>query len=94
MYAGKSVDTWVADLEATDCPTCWLKKQPPTFHLRTSPLGLAIDVSRGYPLRETLKARGYWFQRPMWRIWFKHESDRQGEVLWLRSQGAQEAGPA
>jgi hypothetical protein len=91
MFEGKSVDTWTADLEATDCPKCWLAKQPPTFHLRTSPVGLAIDVSRGFTLRENLRLRGYRFSRPHWRIWFKRESDRAAEVRWLLSQGAQES---
>jgi hypothetical protein len=82
---------WIANLEATDCPKCWLAKQPSTFHLRTSPVGLAIDVSRGFPLRDNLRLRGYRFARPHWRIWFKRESDRAAEVRWLLSQGAHES---
>jgi len=91
MFEGEK-NQWIKDLESSDCPTCWLAKQPPTFHLRTSPVGLAIDVSRGFPLRDTLRLRGYRFARPHWRIWFRRESDRAAEVRWLRSQGAQEAG--
>jgi len=92
MFDGNSVDTWMANLEATDCPACWLAKQPPFFLLRTAQSGqLAIDISRGYPLRENLRARGYRFQRPLWRIWFSREADRQGEVLWLRANGVQAA---
>ena len=91
LFEGKSVETRIADLQGTDCPTCWLAKQPPTFCLRTAQSGrLAIDISRGYPIREHLRARGYRFQRPMWRIWFSREAERQEEILWLRANGVQE----
>ena len=81
-------EVWLSDLAESDCSSCWLKKQPPSFSLRTSAtLGPAIDVMMGYPIREELKARGYRFQRPRWMKWFHTEAEREEELLWARERG-------
>jgi hypothetical protein len=90
LYAGNAAGQWLTQLESNDCSACWLKKQPPVFSLRMSAAkGPAIDVSRGYPIREELKQRGYYFKRPSWMKWFRNEAEREQELAWARSCGYQ-----
>jgi len=87
-YPGASFEDWKRKLEQSDCPDCWLKKQPPTFTLRTRQQGgYAIDVSRGYPIKGVLSGRGYFFQRPRWIKHFETEAQREDEIRWIREQG-------
>ena len=87
VFEGKSLEQWVSKLEATDCPSCWLKKQPVVFSSRISTRGPAIDVFGGFPIREELKARGYSFRRPCWTKWFETELERDQELDWVRESG-------
>jgi hypothetical protein len=93
VYPGASLNGWKRKLEETDCPTCWLKKQPPKFSLRTRQQGgYAIDVSRGYPIKDVLGDRGYFFQRPRWIKHFVTEAQREHEIVWIREQGYEVGG--
>jgi hypothetical protein len=74
----------IARLEAGLCRACWLKEQLPLFWLR--PDG-GLVVSRGYSIRDELKARGYRWQRPTWRKRFGTEAERQLELAWVRESG-------
>lgn len=88
MFEHLSMEAWLANLAATDCPKCWLKKQPPTFVGRTVQSGLfAVDVMRGYPIRQELQERGYGFQGPRLVKWFRIESEREQESAWAGGHG-------
>ena len=93
VFEAPSLEPWREQLEASDCTACWLKKQPPQFSRRTAQSGvLAVDVLLGYPIKEQLKDRGYWFQRPRWIKHCSDSAEQDQEIAWAQGSGFSIAG--
>ena len=73
----------LATIETGLCSACWLKRQPVVFVLSAD----SVSVSRGYPVRAELQARGYWFKRPNWKKRFATGCERAREVEWIEASG-------
>lgn len=65
------------------CPACWLRTQPTVFTIYAD----SISVSRGYPLRDQLRAGGYYFHRPIWTKKFSSKGHRDEEIAWIVANG-------
>ena len=69
----------IARLHEGLCKQCWLKEQPVLFRLRPD----GVVVIRGYPIRDDLRERGYYFMRPTWKKRFCNEAEREAEHRWI-----------
>jgi hypothetical protein len=78
---------YIAELEQSDCSSCWLKKQPAQFSVQSSPKGSVICGKYCYPIREALQARGYYFLRPSWRKLVASLEEQSAELRWITEQG-------
>ena len=47
----------------------------------------SVSVTRGYPIRAELQARGYWFRRPNWKRRFATAEERAQEIAWIEASG-------
>jgi hypothetical protein len=73
----------IAQLAASDCATCWLKKKQPYFFLRSDANGIVISGHNCHNIHAVLKSRGYRFQRPSWRKTLADDAERYAELLWI-----------
>ena len=73
----------LATIETRLCSACWLKRQPVVFLVSAD----SVSVSRGYPVRAELQARGYWFRRPNWKKRFATGPERAQEIEWIEASG-------
>lgn len=77
----ESRDKWIAECASSVCKACWLKAQPVVFTIS----GTTITVTRGYPIRDDLRAMGYWFQRPVWRKRLPAPDVLHQEIAWMEA---------
>ena len=73
----------LATIQTGVCSACWLKRQPVVFVMSAD----SVSVSRGYPVRAELQARGYWFRRPNWKKRFVTGAERAQEIAWIEASG-------
>jgi hypothetical protein len=73
----------IARVQSGLCTACWLKQQPVVFVMSAH----SVSVTRGYPIRAELQARGYWFRRPNWRKRFATATEQVQEIAWIDGSG-------
>ena len=73
----------IATIQTGLCSACWLKRQPVVFVVSAD----SVLVTRGYPVRAELQARGYWFRRPNWKRRFATGAERAQEIAWIEASG-------